>query len=370
MDDDRLIAIIFRSLLAAAGIFALLEALWLDFALVSFMLFLTILPSLIDGRWKQYFPSGFDLLILLFIYVSISLSKMTFLLDAFWWWIIVTDATKSVVIGLIGFSLVIILNYEKSSVIRLSPNFVALFAFCFAITGGAAWELFEAILFFIFNVPLDKFGVVTVRDMGIDAIGAFVVSFFGYLALKVKNKSIVIKLMTGLSRENPILFPEFTSRQAYLKKLIRQGEHDQLEFKATLRTNLHTGQADKMMVFSVLKTVVAYLNTEGGTLLVGVRDDGSIQGVEAEQFGSNDRLHLYITSLLKKNIGNEFVPFIRSKIVPLKGKYILKIDCLSSNKQVFLKQNNQEEFYIRNGPASVKLEGSKLIEYIRRRYRK
>ena len=49
-------------------------------------------------------------------------------------------------------------------------------------------------------------------------------------------------------------------------------------------------------------------------------------------------------------------------------KKILLIICKRSEKQVFLKSGNEEEFYVRNGPASIKLEGSSLVDYIKHRF--
>jgi len=49
--------------------------------------------------------------------------------------------------------------------------------------------------------------------------------------------------------------------------LIRDGESKTLEFKQTLTKNIRTNQKDKKIQKATLKTIVAFLNTEGGTLL-------------------------------------------------------------------------------------------------------
>jgi hypothetical protein len=60
---------------------------------------------------------------------------------------------------------------------------------------------------------------------------------------------------------------------------------------------------------------------------------------------------------------------IEYTLVPVNGKKILEIDCKKSDEAVFLKPDrNDEEFYIRMGPSSERLTGSKLIEYVNRRY--
>src|SRR3546814_12750902 len=69
-----------------------------------------------------------------------------------------------------------------------------------------------------------------------------------------------------------------------VSELIAAGEGDGVEFKSTLRMNLHTGQVDDKMQVTVLKTIAGFLNAKGGTLLIGVSDDGQVTGLSADNF--------------------------------------------------------------------------------------
>jgi len=156
----------------------------------------------------------------------------------------------------------------------------------------------------------------------------------------------------------------------YILELIRRGESKKLEFKSTLRMNLITGKPDWNIEHSVLKTIVAYLNTDGGILLVGVSNSGEIMGVKNDGFPNEDRFLLHFKQLIKQHIGLNYAPMIEYTLVPVSGKEILEIDCKKSDEAVFLKTDkNDEEFYIRIGPSSERLTGSKLIEYVNRRYK-
>jgi hypothetical protein len=79
-------------------------------------------------------------------------------------------------------------------------------------------------------------------------------------------------------------------------------------------------------------------------------------------------MNLHLTNLIKSQIGNEFLPFIKYTVLQIKNKEILLVTCEESQKRVFLKYDNKEEFYIRNGPASIKLEGNSLIDYISHKF--
>jgi hypothetical protein len=66
--------------------------------------------------------------------------------------------------------------------------------------------------------------------------------------------------------------------------LIAGGETRAVEFKSTLRMNLHTGQVDDKIQVSALKTIAGFLNAKGGTLLIGVADNGEVLGLDADGF--------------------------------------------------------------------------------------
>ncbi|MCD6174770.1 MAG: ATP-binding protein, partial [Planctomycetes bacterium] len=80
---------------------------------------------------------------------------------------------------------------------------------------------------------------------------------------------------------------------AQLLEVIAAGENDGLEFKSTLRWNLRSNKPDKAMEIACLKTMAAFLNSEGGTLLVGVEDDGHILGIGADKFPNEDKFLLH-----------------------------------------------------------------------------
>ena len=88
-----------------------------------------------------------------------------------------------------------------------------------------------------------------------------------------------------------------------VKQMIAVGESDLLEFKSTVRTNLHTGKPGKEIELAWLKSVVAFCNTEGGTILIGVNDKGQILGLEADNFQNDDKCLLHIQNLIGEHVG-------------------------------------------------------------------
>lgn len=156
------------------------------------------------------------------------------------------------------------------------------------------------------------------------------------------------------------------SSEDEILSLIRKGENKKTEFKQTFSKNVHTSKKDKEIEKSSLKNIVGFLNAEGGTLLIGVADDGEITGVEDDFFKSNDKYLLNFKNALNTKIGSEFYPLIDFDLFQVLDRYVLRVDCKPSQKACFYDGN---EFYVRTNPATDKLEGRQLIEYVKRRFK-
>lgn len=152
--------------------------------------------------------------------------------------------------------------------------------------------------------------------------------------------------------------------------LVAQGESPRCEFKSTLHVNLHTGIEDRSMEHACLKTIAAFLNSHGGHLLIGVNDNGEPIGIEHDRFPSEDKMHLHLFNLLRQRIGAEHLVHVEARFETLRDKRILLVHCKRSKVPVYLKNDNWEHFFIRTGPASVELQLSQFLRYIKQRFDK
>ena len=152
-----------------------------------------------------------------------------------------------------------------------------------------------------------------------------------------------------------------------LRSLIDAGESIRFEMKSTLRWNLKSNKPGKEIENAWLKTIIAFLNTDGGVLLVGIEDNGNILGLKPDQFPNSDKYLLHVNNLIRDRVGVEASQHIRFELKPLDGKEILCIQCLPSPEPVFLKNDKDEEFYIRMGPGSRKLTSRETLRYVNER---
>ncbi len=152
------------------------------------------------------------------------------------------------------------------------------------------------------------------------------------------------------------------------RELINEGEGEHVEFKSTLRLNLFTKKFDKEIEHTALKTIAAFLNSEGGTLLVGVNDKGELLGLADDKFPNEDRMLLHFTHMVNERISMQHMSYVDCYIEPIEDTMVLRIDVRPSNIPAYLEHSNEEKFYIRTGPSTSSLRISEHYDYVKNRF--
>ena len=154
-----------------------------------------------------------------------------------------------------------------------------------------------------------------------------------------------------------------------VEALSARGESDSVEFKSTLRINLHTGEKDRRMEDAVLKTLAGFLNTDGGTLLIGVADDGTVVGIDADQFRDEDSMSLHLTNLVRDRMNDiSLMSHVKVTFEDSDGKRVLRITCSPSAQPAYVQEDADEVFYMRAGSTTEKLTGRRMMEYVNFRF--
>ena len=155
-----------------------------------------------------------------------------------------------------------------------------------------------------------------------------------------------------------------------ITSIIREGESKSVEFKETLSLDVKKASKEKYIETSAIKTLAAFMNTSGGTLLIGVNDSGEVLGVdhEVEKFykNSNDDFLLKFKNLIKERIGAEAYNFIDYRLVRMGEKQVLYVACKESTHPIYVDSN---DFYVRANPATDKLDGPKMVIYIQNHFK-
>lgn len=155
-----------------------------------------------------------------------------------------------------------------------------------------------------------------------------------------------------------------------LRREIAIGETKTQEFKSTLRWNIKAQRNDDAMTHSCLKTIAAFLNSDGGNLFIGVDDEGAIGGIEPDGFPNNDKFMLHLNNVIQQSMGQTAATYVNPQTHELDGKTICRVACEknTSDNPIFVKfKKGDEEFFVRTGPSTTKLPPSQIVEFLKRR---
>lgn len=106
-------------------------------------LLLLFVPSFVQVTFRIELPTVLEIVILLFIFAAQILGEISGFYVIFSFWDTMLHTLNGFLAAAIGFSLVDILNKSEKLVFNLSPFFAVMVAFCFSMTIGAVWEIFE-----------------------------------------------------------------------------------------------------------------------------------------------------------------------------------------------------------------------------------
>jgi hypothetical protein len=188
------------------------------------------------------------------------------------------------------------------------------------------------------------------------------------LALGVILAALLVRKYSHQLRELPKRGIDAKDPEADIRALISRGEGTHVEFKSTMRMNLHSGKAGKEIELAWLKAVAAFLNTEGGLLLMGIADDGDLLGLEADGFASDDKCRLHFKNLINSHLGAEYARFARLELYRIEDKTLAAVECEPADMPAYLRNKGAESFLIRNGPSNIELPISKALSYIASRF--
>ncbi len=356
---QRYFSLAIKLILILSIINAISNQLWYIMSTNIFLLILMLIPQIVK-KYQIKIPAEFEWLLLIFVIFTLFLGKIGG---------IIVPIFFGIAIAMIGFMVLAIL-YSNNQ-IKKDYFLIILFTFSFTIAFGFLLELLKYYLKIFLgqeiNIGIYKFSM---QNMTFVIIGAVIASIVGYIYMS-SEKGLIRQAVKKILEENPKIFSNKNNSSKEILELIKNGENEEIEFKSTLRTNLHTNEFDKKIEYSALKTLSAFLNSAGGTLLLGINNEGKILGIEQDKFPNIDKFNLYLISIIKGKLGKKHFHLIEIQNNLIGDKTIIKINCKKSKKPVFLKSElNEEEFYVRMGPSSVQLKGSELVEYINRRFEK
>jgi len=183
-------------------------------------------------------------------------------------------------------------------------------------------------------------------------ISALLISVFG------KRKNLILQLSEELDKN--------------LSALIAKGESDNLEFKSSFRYDYRQQKVNKALESVIIKTIAGFMNTQGGSLLIGVADDGSILGLDEDYKTLNRKDNDGFTQLLMSSIadklGTPACRLVRLLFHKHEEKEVCRLIVLPSPIPVYATEEKQPHFYIRTASGTREMDIQEAIVFIKAKW--
>lgn len=175
----------------------------------------------------------------------------------------------------------------------------------------------------------------------------------------------LLKLKNHSPDSNDVLEPKQIRNWV---EYFKNEENNFIEYKSSLRVCLKENKPMQYVEHSILKTINGFQNSEGGTLYIGIEDDGNILGLDRDflSFGpkGKDGFLLHFDNMIINGLGKEQQADVSIKFEAVDGKEFGIVEVSASNKPVFLTANGKKEFYVRHAASSRAYDISEAYEYI------
>ena len=170
------------------------------------------------------------------------------------------------------------------------------------------------------------------------------------------------------------LFDDYIRRHRRAEDLLKLQRSKTLEFQSSLRWTLQEDRIDDTnRTLRVLKTIAAFLNTEGGDLVIGVDDSRKVLGIANDRLENDDKFKRHLKKIVRNGLGDPAGTCIDPRTQVISGKTVCLVSCQRSPEPAYLRWKGLEktdagEFYVRRGSRTVRLGAKDAEKFITARF--
>lgn len=155
---------------------------------------------------------------------------------------------------------------------------------------------------------------------------------------------------------------------------IAGGESAGLEFKSTFRWDLREGRINRSLETVVIKTLAGYMNSRGGTLLIGVADDGSVVGLESDYSAlkkpDRDGFEQVLMTSVASKLGADACHCVQALFHSVESKDVCRVIVSPAHRPVYVRDGETPKLYVRTGVSTRELNVQEAINYTATRWKK
>ena len=188
------------------------------------------------------------------------------------------------------------------------------------------------------------------------------------------GKVLGILSLTDIASLQPEIMRDFAKNSWELnappdvEELVALDEGPHLEFKASLRYNTKGKCVDLELEVNCLKTLCAFMNADGGELVIGVSDDRNIVGLDHDYRTlpkpNRDGFENYMINQVSNKIGDLYLRYVRFRFYEVDGMEVCRVTVQSSQAPAFLNHKGKQHFYVRTGNGSRPFEIADATKYM------
>lgn len=153
-----------------------------------------------------------------------------------------------------------------------------------------------------------------------------------------------------------------------LPSLIIGGESEHLEFKSSVRWDFRHNKLNRGLETVIAKTIAGFMNHRGGSLLVGVTDDGQVVGLEGDyqtfRHKNRDGFELCIIDIISSRLSADLCVLVHCMFYEVDGKDVCRILIESSVAPVYLKDGDVSKYFLRTGNATRELDAREALAHV------
>jgi hypothetical protein len=190
---------------------------------------------------------------------------------------------------------------------------------------------------------------------------------------------VVLSLSAGLiysviaARQREILRLS-SALEGDLRVLIARGESANLEFKSSFRWDLKENKLNRVLEGVILKTLAGYMNGSGGTLLIGVADDGSIVGLDNDyrtlKKQDRDGFEQVLMTAVATQLGCDACRNVQVMFQSVDQKDVCRVIATPTHRPVYLRAGDTPKLYVRTGVSTRELNVQEAVNYIDARWKR
>jgi hypothetical protein len=194
-----------------------------------------------------------------------------------------------------------------------------------------------------------------------------------YLLLGGLVGTVSLISLISFKKRNFIIYQLRNELEKSITALIENGEDDTVEFKSSFRWDYNQQKSNKVLEGVIVKTLAGFMNTRnGGSLLIGVADDGSILGLENDyntlKRKDRDGFTQLLTSTVSEKIGTHACRLLRILFHEKDGRDICRIIIMPSPVPVYVSDDGQSRFFVRTASGTREMDVQEAITFIKARW--